>query len=109
MCIRDRLLDVPEDEIMRRITGRLSCECGRSYHRTDAPPKTKGVCDGCGGKLFARPDDEPEKVSVRMSEYHGQTGPLIGYFEDLGILKRIDGTGKPEIIAGRIDDALSPN
>jgi len=100
------LLDVSTDEILRRITGRLSCECGRSYHKTDGPPRTEGVCDECGGRLFARPDDEPEKVSVRMKEYHEQTSPLIGYFEDEGILARIDGVGSMEAIARRIDAAL---
>jgi len=100
------LLDVPTGEILRRITGRLSCECGRSYHRTDGPPKTDGICDGCGGTLFTRPDDEPEKVTVRMEEYRNQTSPLIEYFQERGILERIDGTGKPGVIAGRIDAAL---
>jgi len=102
------LLDVPEGEILRRITGRLSCECGRSYHATDGPPRAEGVCDACGGRLFVRPDDEPEKVSVRMNEYHTQTSPLIEYFEGRGILERIDGTGKQDVIAGRIDAVLLP-
>jgi len=101
------LLDVSPDEILRRITGRLSCECGRSYHRTDDPPKTDGVCDECGGTLFIRPDDEPEKVSVRMDEYRGQTAPLIEYFEKRGILERIDGVGSPDDIAERIDAVLA--
>jgi len=102
------LLDVPVDEILRRITGRLSCECGRSYHRTDGPPKVDGACDECGGTLFTRPDDEPDTVSVRMREYHEQTSPLIGYFEGAGMLTRIDGVGSMEVIARRIDAALAP-
>jgi adenylate kinase len=101
------LLYVPGEEILRRITGRLSCECGRSYHRTDGPPRAEGVCDECGGALFIRPDDEPEKVSVRMDEYRTQTSPLIDYFETRGILERIDGVGSQEVIAGRIDAILA--
>jgi len=103
------LLDVSEDEILRRVTGRLSCECGKSYHKTDSPPRVTGTCDECGGSLFIRPDDEPEKVSVRMDEYRGQTSPLIGYFERRGILERIDGVGLQDVIAGRIDAVLASN
>ena len=101
------LLDVPVDEILRRITGRLSCECGRSYHRTDGPPKVDGACDECGGTLFTRPDDEPDTVSVRMKEYHEQTSPLIEYFEEVGMLIKIDGVGPMKEIARRIDAALA--
>lgn len=102
------LLDVPADEILRRITGRLSCECGRSYHRTDRPPKVEGACDECGGKLFTRPDDGSDTVSVRMKEYREQTSPLIEYFEEVGMLIKIDGVGPMEVIARRIDVALAP-
>ncbi len=73
-------LSVSVDEVVRRISGRLSCACGAVYHRTDAPPKMPDVCDRCGGSLFTRPDDEEPTVRVRMDEYTGQTLPLLDYY-----------------------------
>jgi adenylate kinase len=99
-------ISIETDEVVRRISGRLSCRCGAVYHKADAPPKRSGACDRCGGALFSRPDDEEPKVRVRMDEYARETLPLLDYYRDQNKLREIDGTGGPELVTGRIMDAL---
>ena len=94
------------DEVIRRISGRLSCTCGAVYHRTDAPPKSTGTCDRCNGILFTRPDDEEAKIRVRMDEYARETLPLLDYYRDAGKLHEIDGADSPDLVADRIMIAL---
>jgi len=97
---------VSEKEVIRRISGRLSCTCGAVYHRTDAPPKSAGTCDRCGNALFTRPDDEEAKVRVRMDEYSRETLPLLDYYRKAGKLHEIDGTGSPDQVTDRIVKAV---
>lgn len=86
-------LEVPDDELVERISGRLMCsKCGASYHRTFNPPKKEGVCDICGGELFQRDDDREEAVMNRLDVYKKQTQPLIDYYTKKGILVTLDGT-----------------
>jgi adenylate kinase len=86
-------LEVPDDELVERISGRLMCsKCGASYHRTFNPPKKEGVCDICGGELFQRADDIEEAVMNRLDVYKKQTQPLIDYYTKKGILVTLDGT-----------------
>ena len=90
------LIDVPDEEILRRLTGRRTCaKNGHVYHLEFDPPKHEGVCDQDGSKLFQRDDDKPETVKKRLKTYHEQTSPLIGWFEDRGLLRRFDGTRSP--------------
>ena len=78
---------------MRRMGGRRACVgCGATYHLEYAPPKQEGICDTCGGELILRDDDKPETVTKRLGVYHEQTQPLIDYYTNAGILKRVDGT-----------------
>lgn len=87
------LIEVPKDEILKRMTGRRSCpSCGATYHIENNPPKKKGVCDICGTNLSQRPDDVTETVLERLEIYDEQTKPLIDYYKHSGILKTVDGT-----------------
>ncbi len=85
------LLQISDEEIMQRMSGRRVCEnCGDSYHVTAVPPKVEGVCDDCGGKLVRRPDDDPETVKERLEIYHKETEPIISFYAERGLLKPVD-------------------
>lgn len=86
-------VDVPDENIVTRMSGRRAClSCGGTYHIVFNPPKKEGICDLCGGELSIRKDDEPETVQKRLNVYHAQTQPLIDYYTGEGILKSVDGT-----------------
>ncbi|MDQ3742064.1 MAG: adenylate kinase [Actinomycetota bacterium] len=90
------LIDVPDEEVIRRITGRRVCtKEGHVYHVETNPPKHEGVCDIDGSKLIQRDDDAAGVVEERLRVYHEQTEPIVGYYEDRGVLKRFDGTRNP--------------
>ena len=86
------LIEAPDEEIERRISGRRVSENGRVYHVEFDPPKVDGVCDVDGSPLIQRDDDKPETVRKRLAVYHEQTSPLIAYYEELGLLHSFDGT-----------------
>ncbi|HHY54892.1 MAG TPA: adenylate kinase [Chloroflexi bacterium] len=87
------LIQVEDDETIRRITGRRSCRsCGAVYHVIYNPPKVEGVCDVDGGELYQRDDDKEETVRNRLYVYYKQTAPLIGYYYAKGLLREVDGT-----------------
>ena len=84
-------LEVPDEVIVDRMSGRRSCpECGATYHVTNNPPKQEGVCDHCGAELKTRKDDAPETVLNRLATYHVSTEPLKEFYGNLGKLKLID-------------------
>ncbi len=84
-------IEVSDQEIQRRMSGRRACTaCGATYHVEAAPPKVEGVCDACGGALVQRDDDKPETVQDRLSVYHAQTEPLKEFYQRKGILKTVD-------------------
>jgi adenylate kinase len=90
------LLDVPDDEVVRRLSGRRVCvKAGHNYHVEFDPPKRDNACDQDGSRLIQREDDKPEVIKHRLDTYHEKTKPLIGYYEERGLLKRIDGTRDP--------------
>jgi adenylate kinase len=90
------LIDVPDDVIIDRITGRRVCSKeGHVYHVQSNPPKHDGVCDIDGSKLIQRKDDSPEVVEKRLGVYHDQTEPIVDHYDETGILKRFDGTRPP--------------
>jgi adenylate kinase len=90
------LIDVPDDEVLRRMSGRrVSVKTGRVYHVEFDPPKHEGRCDVDGSRLVQRDDDRRETVEHRLEVYHRQTTPLISYYEELGLLRRFDGTRSP--------------
>ena len=84
-------IEISDETIMERMTGRRVCEhCGATYHLVAVPPKTPGVCDKCGGKLIQRHDDEPETVKARLEVYHKETEPLKGFYAERGLLKSVE-------------------
>jgi adenylate kinase len=90
------LIDVPDEEVMRRMSGRrVSVKTGRVYHVEFDPPKHADRCDVDGSRLVQREDDKPETVRHRLEVYHEQTAPLISYYEEQGLLRRFDGTRSP--------------
>ncbi len=84
---------VPDEEILKRLTGRRTCrKCGAMYHVEFNPPKKEGVCDKCGGELYQRDDDKEETIRKRLEVYKAQTEPLVDYYKKKGVLVNIDGT-----------------
>jgi adenylate kinase len=89
------LLDVPDEEVIRRLSGRRVSPAGRPYHVEFNPPKVPGKCDVDGSELIQREDDKPEVIRKRLEVYHRQTAPLVEYYEERGLLRRFDGTLPP--------------
>lgn len=86
-------IDVADEHIIKRMSGRRVCtSCGSTYHTITMPSKVEDICDQCGGKLMIREDDKPETVKKRLNVYHEQTKPLIDYYSQRGVLHKIDGT-----------------
>ena len=87
------LVEVPDAEIVRRLAGRRVCVKNAShiYHVDFDPPKHEGICDQDGSRLIQRDDDKEETIRRRLEVYHAQTEPLIGYYDDVGLLRRFDG------------------
>jgi adenylate kinase len=110
------LIEVSDDDIVRRISGRRVCaKSGHVYHVDFDPPKHEGVCDQDGSKLVQRDDDLPETVRKRLEVYHDQTAPLIPFYEDRELLRRFDGSRNPTevhdhiratVATLRLEDAL---
>jgi adenylate kinase len=97
------LIDVPDDEVIRRLSGRRMCvKAGHNYHVEFDPPKHEGVCDQDGSRLIQRDDDKPEVIENRLRVYHDKTKPLVEYYDDLGLMRRIDGTREPADVHGHI-------
>lgn len=100
-------IEVPEEELVRRLGGRRSCPaCGAMFHVTFNPPKREGVCDKCGGKLIVRDDDNEKTVRNRIKVYREQTEPLKSYYQKQGLLRLVEGVGNPEQIFSRTEKAL---
>jgi adenylate kinase len=100
-------MEVPVEEILRRMNGRLTCQnCGRMFNLMLNPPKTPGRCDCCRGPLSQRADDRIETVYERIGVYRQSTQPLIEYYSARGLLTTIDGTGSIDAIAKRIGEAV---
>ena len=96
-------IEISEDEILRRMSGRRVCEaCGSSYNVEAVPPRVEGVCDNCGGKLVQRKDDTPETVRERLKVYHTETEPLVGFYAQRGLLRSVAVNGTKEETAQAI-------
>lgn len=101
-------VEVPEEELMNRLTGRRICEtCGATYHLVFNPPKTEGICDLDGGKLYQREDDNPETVQNRLEVNLKQTAPLLDFYKELGVLSTVDGSKDIEEVFEEIDEILN--
>ncbi|MFQ5945363.1 MAG: adenylate kinase [Anaerolineae bacterium] len=100
-------IQVGEEELIRRLSGRRICRnCGTNYHVQFRPPRQEGVCDICGGVLYQREDDRPETVRHRIQVYLEATSPLIEYYRRRGLLREIDGEGEIEAVQQRIGEAV---
>jgi adenylate kinase len=101
------LFEVFDEEVVRRLGGRRTCTNGHIFHVDSDPPKNDGVCDVCGASLEARDDDDPAVIRHRLDEYHSKTEPLISYYENRGLLKRVDGSLAPDEVSDRIRALLA--
>jgi adenylate kinase len=101
-------LEVPDQVIVERVSGRRSCpKDGSVYHVVTNPPKRPGFCDQCDTGLVQRDDDKAEKVEARLNAFHQQTAPLKALYQDRGLLRRIDGVGSPDGIFAEIKQAIA--
>ncbi len=102
------LIDVSDDEVVRRLGGRRTCaENGHVFHVEFNPPREEGVCDLDGSELIVRDDDKPDVIRKRLQTYHEKTEPLIGYYDQRSVLRRIDGVAAPEEVADDIRRTLA--
>jgi adenylate kinase len=102
------LIDVSDDEVMRRLGGRRTCEeNGHVFHVEFNPPKQEGVCDLDGSELIVRDDDKPEVIRNRLDQYHAKTEPLVDYYNHRSVLRRIDGVASPDEVADEIRRTLA--
>ena len=100
-------IEIPDEAIMERMSGRRVCEhCGASYHLVAVPPKVPGVCDSCGGKLIQRHDDEPETGKHRLEVYHKETEPLKDFYAERGLLRSVENQPSVEATTAAILKAL---
>jgi adenylate kinase len=102
------LIEVSDEEVVRRLSGRRTCvKGGHIFHVDFDPPKKEGVCDICRGQLVVRDDDKPDVVRHRVEQYHSKTEPLVSYYEEKGILCRVNGDHPPEEVSDRIRALLA--
>ncbi len=101
-------INVSDEEIVNRLSGRLICRnCQTPFHVQFKPPSQEGVCDVCGGELYQRDDDNPETIRARLKTFHGQTAPLIDYYTQAGLLLEIKGEGEVSEITSRTMAAIA--
>jgi adenylate kinase len=102
------LIDVSDDEVVRRLGGRRTCEAnGHVFHVEFEPPKEEGVCDIDGSPLIVRDDDEPEVIRKRLETYHEKTEPLVSYYDSRSVLRRIEGEAAPDEVAEQVRRTLA--
>jgi adenylate kinase len=100
------LIDAEDDTIIERLSGRVTCPRGHVFHMRTAPPARAGICDHDGEPLERRRDDHPETVGRRLAVYHEATAPLIDYYATRGLLRRVDGTQRPDEVFAAIRNGL---
>jgi adenylate kinase len=98
---------IPENEIIRRLSGRRVCRsCGESYHTEFIPPQKEGVCDKCNGELYTRDDDQIDAIKNRLSVYDKSTAPLIDFYTKEGSMTDVDSSQKPETVFENLKNIL---
>lgn len=100
-------IDVSDDRILARMSGRRVCKCGASYHIEYKPSKVEGICDKCSSELYIRADDKAETVITRLHNYHAQTEPLIAFYNERGKLIRVEGQEEVEDTTKLVREALA--
>jgi adenylate kinase len=102
-------IEVPEKELLKRLTGRWICrKCQTPYHELNSPPKIRGKCDKCGGELYQRADDTEETIKERLKVYFAQTTPVLDYYKSAGKLAAVDGNRDISEVSEQIIDVLGP-
>lgn len=101
------VIEISDEEAVKRLSNRLACKCGLSYHTQFNPPHEAGKCDKCGGELYKRDDDQPEAIKNRLEIYHQETEPVYTKYDQKGILHKVDGEKTIEEVYEQIDKALS--
>jgi adenylate kinase len=102
------LIDVSDDEVVKRLGGRRTCEAnGHVFHVDFNPPKVEGVCDIDGSPLVVRDDDKPDVIRNRLATYHEKTEPLVTYYDDRGVLRRVDGERDPDEVTEELRRTLA--
>jgi adenylate kinase len=102
------LIDVSDDEVVRRLGGRRTCEAnGHVFHVEFEPPEKEGVCDIDGSPLIVRDDDKPEVIRKRLATYHEKTEPLVSYYDSRSVLRRIEGEAAPDEVAEQVRRTLA--
>jgi adenylate kinase len=102
------LIDVDDDEVVRRLGGRRTCaENGHVFHLEFNPPEREGVCDIDGSELLVRDDDKPDVIRHRLAQYHDKTEPLVAYYDRQSVLRRIDGAASPDDVGAEIERTLA--
>lgn len=103
-------IQVPLDKLVIRLTGRRMCrKCGNIYHLVYNPPAAEGVCDNCSGGLYQRSDDQEEAVKQRLAVYEERTAPLIGYYQEKGILHNVDGDRPIKDVLSALGEVFNEN
>ena len=100
-------IDVRDEEVVRRLGGRRTCENGHIFHVEFDPPAKEGVCDVCGAPLVVRDDDKPDVIRNRLERYHADTEPLVAYYEGKGLLHRIQGDAPPDDVSEAVRAVLA--
>jgi adenylate kinase len=101
-------VEVPQDELVRRLSGRLVCRrCASMFHADLNPPTQPGHCDRCGGELYQREDDRPDRIAVRLDLHAREAAPVEDYYRAAGLLRAVTGTGGRDDVFGRIKACLA--
>ena len=100
-------IDVSDDRIVARMSGRRVCKCGASYHIDYKPSKVEGICDKCSSELYIRADDKAETVLTRLHNYHAQTEPLLAFYNEREKLIRVEGQEEVEDTTRLVREALA--
>jgi adenylate kinase len=101
-------VEVPRDELIRRLSGRLVCRaCGAMFHAEFNPPARPGRCDRCGGALYQREDDRPEQIAVRLALHAREVAPVCEFYRAAGLLRAVPGTGSRDDVFRRIRASLA--
>ncbi len=101
------IINLGDEQAIRRLSGRLACKCGLSYHSDFNPPKKKGICDKCSDRLFRREDDNPEAIRKRLEIYHQETKPLLDIYQNKKKLFQVDGSKSIEEIFRQIENVIN--
>jgi len=103
-------MDAPEENLLKRLTGRLICKaCGFGFHRQYSPPLKSGCCDRCGGELYQRDDDREDVIGHRLEVYREQTAPLLGFYQQKRGFIRLDAGGEMDAVYAALRRMIASN